>query len=338
MSPPRLLAVARHPARWRPNPIHAHRVHRSRRHHQRGNPERPDRARPALAGDYDGLAREHLHAFVREVELTPAEWLRAIDFLARTGQTCSGAAPGVHPPLRHAGRLDAGRTRSPTPGCPPAGRRARCSAPSTPPMRRRIANGATIARGAQGRARPWCAAASSGRARQPGPRRAHVETWETDGDGFYDTQYGPSAATSPTTAPPCTRMRPAGSGSTRRQAGQLPDPDRRPGRRDAPGAPARRNGAPPTCTSRSARPASQPIVTALLHRRRPVLGDRRRLRRAPRWSPSTSPTTQPATAPRRKSRRAGSWSTTSCWRIACRVPLHRLVEYRPLNPARARPA
>jgi protocatechuate 3,4-dioxygenase beta subunit len=30
----------------------------------------------------------HLHAFAKEVELTPAEWAVAIDFLTRTGQTC----------------------------------------------------------------------------------------------------------------------------------------------------------------------------------------------------------------------------------------------------------
>jgi catechol 1,2-dioxygenase len=31
----------------------------------------------------------HLHAFVKDVELTEAEWAVAIDFLTRTGQTCS---------------------------------------------------------------------------------------------------------------------------------------------------------------------------------------------------------------------------------------------------------
>jgi hydroxyquinol 1,2-dioxygenase len=31
----------------------------------------------------------HLHAFVREVRLTEAEWMQAIQFLTRTGQTCT---------------------------------------------------------------------------------------------------------------------------------------------------------------------------------------------------------------------------------------------------------
>ncbi|WLH14780.1 dioxygenase [Pseudomonas hefeiensis] len=32
---------------------------------------------------------EHLHAFIKEVEITDAEWGEAIDFLTRTGQMCS---------------------------------------------------------------------------------------------------------------------------------------------------------------------------------------------------------------------------------------------------------
>lgn len=34
-------------------------------------------------------AIKHLHAFAREVRLTPAEWLQAIEFLTRVGQTCT---------------------------------------------------------------------------------------------------------------------------------------------------------------------------------------------------------------------------------------------------------
>ncbi|MCJ8507117.1 intradiol ring-cleavage dioxygenase [Rhizobium lemnae] len=33
----------------------------------------------------------HLHAFIRDVELTEAEWEQAIEFLTQTGQTCSGS-------------------------------------------------------------------------------------------------------------------------------------------------------------------------------------------------------------------------------------------------------
>jgi hydroxyquinol 1,2-dioxygenase len=34
-------------------------------------------------------AIRHLHAFAREVNLTPAEWLKAIEFLTRVGKTCT---------------------------------------------------------------------------------------------------------------------------------------------------------------------------------------------------------------------------------------------------------
>jgi hydroxyquinol 1,2-dioxygenase len=34
-------------------------------------------------------AVRHLHAFAREVNLTPAEWLKAIEFFTRVGQTCT---------------------------------------------------------------------------------------------------------------------------------------------------------------------------------------------------------------------------------------------------------
>lgn len=44
---------------------------------------------PRLKTVMESLVR-HLHAFVREVELTPAEWLAAIRFLTAVGQTCDG--------------------------------------------------------------------------------------------------------------------------------------------------------------------------------------------------------------------------------------------------------
>ena len=50
----------------------------------------------SLAATPDARTREvlaslvaHLHAFVKDVELTEQEWARAVDFLTRTGQTCS---------------------------------------------------------------------------------------------------------------------------------------------------------------------------------------------------------------------------------------------------------
>ncbi|MBB5696208.1 dioxygenase family protein [Muricoccus pecuniae] len=43
---------------------------------------------PRLRKVMESLVR-HLHAFAREVRLTPAEWLAAIGFLTRVGQTCT---------------------------------------------------------------------------------------------------------------------------------------------------------------------------------------------------------------------------------------------------------
>src|SRR3972149_11613430 len=36
----------------------------------------------------------HIHAFVRDVELTEAEWFKAIEFLTETGQMCSDKRQG----------------------------------------------------------------------------------------------------------------------------------------------------------------------------------------------------------------------------------------------------
>src|SRR3546814_16258480 len=36
---------------------------------------------------------DHLHALVKEVQLTPEEWETAIGFLTRTGQLCSDRRP-----------------------------------------------------------------------------------------------------------------------------------------------------------------------------------------------------------------------------------------------------
>ena len=40
-------------------------------------------------------AVRHLHAFAREVNLTPTEWIKGVDFLTRTGQMCTTARQEV---------------------------------------------------------------------------------------------------------------------------------------------------------------------------------------------------------------------------------------------------
>ncbi len=83
---------------------------------------------PRLNQVMTGLIK-HLHAFIREVEPTDEEWMRAIQFLTATGQMCDenrqefilreiaaepGAAslsPGAHSFYRLGGRLCAGDDR-----------------------------------------------------------------------------------------------------------------------------------------------------------------------------------------------------------------------------------
>src|SRR3954466_7792170 len=36
-------------------------------------------------------AVKHLHAFAREVSLTPAEWIKGIEFMTKVGQACTPA-------------------------------------------------------------------------------------------------------------------------------------------------------------------------------------------------------------------------------------------------------
>ncbi|HZO95191.1 MAG TPA: dioxygenase [Candidatus Baltobacteraceae bacterium] len=132
----------------------------------------------------------HLHAFVREVRLTPDEWMRGIDFLTRTGQKCDalrqefillsdtlGVSMTVDD-VAHEG-LPANVTESSALG------------PFYTDDAPEIAPGGTIARSGKGES-----VRVRGRVldtRGAPVRGALVETWETDGEGRYDTQYAERA-------------------------------------------------------------------------------------------------------------------------------------------------
>ena len=68
---------------------------RSRRTQPRVSP--PQSRREAQIGGAAALVsksppeghREHLHAFARDINLTPAEWLFGIGFITQIGQTCT---------------------------------------------------------------------------------------------------------------------------------------------------------------------------------------------------------------------------------------------------------
>ncbi len=128
----------------------------------------------------------HLHAFVREVRLTPAEWMAAVDFLTRTGQRCDAlrqefillsdtlGASMVVDEVAHDG-LPATVTESSALG------------PFHTDDAPEIAYGETIARRAKGE--PVRVRGHVLDMRERPIAGALVEMWETDGEGRYDTQY-----------------------------------------------------------------------------------------------------------------------------------------------------
>jgi protocatechuate 3,4-dioxygenase beta subunit len=129
---------------------------------------------------------KHLHAFVREVELTPEEWFQGVQFLTRTGQTCDDKRQefillsdtlGVSMLVDAiANRTSGGSTESSVLG--PFWREG------TPFSE----NGAHIAKGVDG-AKLDVEVRVSDEGGRPLPG-AEVDVWHTSPDGLYDTQIG----------------------------------------------------------------------------------------------------------------------------------------------------
>jgi protocatechuate 3,4-dioxygenase beta subunit len=133
---------------------------------------------------YASLIR-HLHAFARDVELTPEEWLAGIKFLTATGQACDAIRQefillsdtcGLSMLVdAMANRKSGGATESTVIG------------PFHTDDAPEVAHDASIARAGKG-----APLIVRGRVCDPNGTPlpgARVEAWETDGDGFYDTQY-----------------------------------------------------------------------------------------------------------------------------------------------------
>ena len=131
-----------------------------------------------------GAAIKHLHAFVREVEPTNAEWFKAIDFLTRTGQMCyekrqefilMSDVLGVSmlvDAINH--RLASGATPSTVEG------------PFHVPDAPEVANGESMAKGAPGIP---CYVSGTIRGLGGGPvAGAALDLWQTDGEGLYEDQ------------------------------------------------------------------------------------------------------------------------------------------------------
>jgi catechol 1,2-dioxygenase len=127
----------------------------------------------------------HLHRFVRDVELTEAEWFTAVDFLTRTGQKCSGERQEfilLSDVLGISMLVDAVNHRQ-----PPGVTETTVFGPFYTGEQPLSENGATILK------RPEAAAALDvrGYVRSAGGEplsAALVEVWQVDAKGLYDVQ------------------------------------------------------------------------------------------------------------------------------------------------------
>ena len=129
---------------------------------------------------------KHLHAFVREVELTEAEWLKGIQFLTATGQKCDDKRQEfilLSDTLGVSMLVDAINHRKPSGATESTvlGPFHVSGAPELP-------NGSNIAEGVPGEPTYF-----SGRVLSTNGRPiagATLDLWSTDGEGAYDVQLG----------------------------------------------------------------------------------------------------------------------------------------------------
>ena len=126
----------------------------------------------------------HLHAFVREIEPTQDEWLRAIRFLTETGHTCSDVRQEfilLSDTLGVSMLVDAinhRRTGDATPST--------VLGPFYVPAAPELENGSDIAGGAPGD--PLLVEGRVRRADGTPVADAVVDTWHSDAEGYYDVQ------------------------------------------------------------------------------------------------------------------------------------------------------
>jgi hydroxyquinol 1,2-dioxygenase len=127
---------------------------------------------------------KHLHAFVRDVELTEAEWFTAIDFLTRTGKMCTDKRQEfilASDVLGVSMLVDAINHRLST-GATPTTVEGPFHVPDAP----ELANGADMAKGAPGIP---CFVIGKVRGLDGRPvGGAVLDLWQTDGEGFYEAQ------------------------------------------------------------------------------------------------------------------------------------------------------
>jgi len=127
---------------------------------------------------------EHLHGFVREVELTEAEWGTAIDWLTRTGKMCTEKRQEfilLSDVLGVSMLVDAINHRLAT-GATPTTVTGPFHVHDSPELE----NGADMANGAPGIP---CFVSGSVRGLDGKPiKGAVLDVWQTDGEGLYEAQ------------------------------------------------------------------------------------------------------------------------------------------------------
>jgi hydroxyquinol 1,2-dioxygenase len=127
----------------------------------------------------------HLHAFVRDVRLTEAEWARAIDFLTRTGQVSDDRRREfvLLSDVLGISMLTVTVNEVPDPAVTDSTVLGPFFVAGSPPM----PDGGDLSAGAAGR--PCWVQGRVCRPRGEPVTGARVEVWEADGDGNYDVQY-----------------------------------------------------------------------------------------------------------------------------------------------------
>jgi hydroxyquinol 1,2-dioxygenase len=129
---------------------------------------------------------KHLHAFVREVELTEAEWLKGIQFLTATGQKCDDKRQEfilLSDTLGVSMLVDAMNHRKPS-----GATESTVLGPFYVSGGKELPIGSNIAEGVPGEPTYF-----SGRVLSTGGKPiagAMLDLWSTDGEGAYDVQLG----------------------------------------------------------------------------------------------------------------------------------------------------
>ncbi|MFJ3754923.1 dioxygenase [Streptomyces sp. NPDC090080] len=128
----------------------------------------------------------HLHAFVRDVRLTEAEWAKGIDFLTRTGHLTDDRRQEF---ILLSDVLGASmQTVAVNNAAYGDATEATVFGPFFVEDSPEIAQGGDLAFGAAGEP-CWVEGTVTDDAGEP-VAGARIEVWEADEDGFYDTQYG----------------------------------------------------------------------------------------------------------------------------------------------------